>query len=191
NFGIKGAGPLLQLICLRRLLDSGIRPDVLFVEVIPAVLNQPGEHPLEEEWLAGGRLTLAEIAAYHRFHSQPVRLVRHWLKSRWAPCSTHRKGLRDYLFSEEPENTENWHDPEPGEQDEFGWQPFFVHGIAPDRQLYFEDIARKQYKTALGEFQLSRYSATSLRTILAICREQAIPVRLVLMPEGTAFQQLY
>src|SRR5262249_31111015 len=34
NFGIRGGGPTLQLICLRRMLAQGIKPDVLLVEVL-------------------------------------------------------------------------------------------------------------------------------------------------------------
>ena len=36
NFGILGSGPLLNLVNLRRLLDAGIRPNLLYVEILPA-----------------------------------------------------------------------------------------------------------------------------------------------------------
>src|SRR5436309_4680728 len=38
NFGISGSGPLFQLVNLRRLFDAGVRPDLLYVEVMPALL---------------------------------------------------------------------------------------------------------------------------------------------------------
>ena len=47
NFGISGAGPLLESVCLRRLLSEGIRPDLLVLEVLPPTLNQPSAHPVE------------------------------------------------------------------------------------------------------------------------------------------------
>src|SRR5439155_24598779 len=38
NYSHTGAGPLLELVTVRRLLDAGIRPDWLVIEVMPAYL---------------------------------------------------------------------------------------------------------------------------------------------------------
>ncbi len=38
NFGLFGAGPATELLTLRRLLDDGIRPSLLLVEVLPPLL---------------------------------------------------------------------------------------------------------------------------------------------------------
>lgn len=190
NFGIRGAGPMMQLVCLRRLLAAGIRPDRLFVEVIPPVLNQPAERPLEEEWLHGGRLTLREILRTARQHSQPQRLLRHWLKCRWAPWASHRRGLRASLLDDWTE-TMSSDDPLAGALDAHGWQPFFEHGITPRQRAVFLDIAQKQYRTAFGDFHLAMRSVDSLGQLLDLTRRHGIPTTLVLMPEGTPFQALY
>lgn len=192
NFGIKGAGPLMELISLRRLLAAGIRPQHLFLEVIPPVLNlaATADHPLEEEWLPGCRLTLSELRATLPFHSTPRRLLRHWGKARGWPVAWHRQGLRDYFLQEDKVATD-WHDPEPGPMDTHGFQPYFTHGIETDRQAWFQDMACKQYKTALGEYRLCTRSAATLTTLLDLCREHGLPVSLVLMPEGSGFRALY
>src|SRR5262245_57394681 len=38
NFGIPGAGPLTELLTLRRLLAGGTRPDHVLIEVLPPLL---------------------------------------------------------------------------------------------------------------------------------------------------------
>src|SRR5207248_1044291 len=35
NFGLSGAGPYLEALCLRRLFAEGVRPDLLVLEVLP------------------------------------------------------------------------------------------------------------------------------------------------------------
>src|SRR5260370_31651357 len=61
NFGVSGGGPLLELLCLERLLADGIRPDLLFVEILPPVFNLAGRYSLDEAWLEGGRMRYSEI----------------------------------------------------------------------------------------------------------------------------------
>ena len=39
NFGMKGSGPLLELLCLERLLKAGVRPNLLLLEVFPRALQ--------------------------------------------------------------------------------------------------------------------------------------------------------
>ena len=78
NFGMSGGGPLLESLCLRRLLADGVRPDLLVLEVLPPTLNQPGAHPVEEDWLDGSRLRTSEITFLRRYHSNPGHLSRGW-----------------------------------------------------------------------------------------------------------------
>src|SRR5262245_34929081 len=40
NFGLFGAGPCASLLSLHRLLEDGIRPDLLLVEVLPFRLGE-------------------------------------------------------------------------------------------------------------------------------------------------------
>src|SRR6266404_8754186 len=40
NLGINGSGPLMEFVALRRLLEQGIRPDAVLVELMPSFLSQ-------------------------------------------------------------------------------------------------------------------------------------------------------
>lgn len=190
NFGVRGGGPALQLICLRRLLAEGVKPDLLLVEVLLPLLNQPGRSPLEETWLHGRRLQTSEIAGIRPYHTQPRRLARHWLSGRWAPCFTYRREMRN-RFLRLCESPPSLQDPHPGAMDAHGWQPFFVLGITAEQRGHFWKIACSQYERAFGPFRLSEPSSRALEALLDLCRQNGIPVALVLPPEGNEFRALY
>src|SRR5262249_6295909 len=164
----------LQLICLRRMLAQGIKPDVLLVEVLLPLLNQPCRSPLEENWLNGGRLRTAELAWIRPYHSQPRRLLRHWLSSRCFPCSPYRHELRQWLLPESCEPAAPSEDPQPGRMDEHGWQPFFETGVTPEQHRRFWGVARAQYQDAFGPLRLSPQASHALETLLAFCHENEI-----------------
>jgi hypothetical protein len=188
NFGVSGGGPFVELLCLRRLLGSGIRPDLLFVEILPPVFNQAGRHTLEEQWLQSGRMRYSEIGHLLRFHSEPGRLLRRWWRDRLLPWSALHKSVQAFLV---PDWTEPPTGPGIGKIDEHGWEPHFLHGITDaERQRYLE-IARGQYREGMGPFQLVRQPLEALNVLLDLCRQLEIPVALVLMPEGSSFRAMY
>jgi hypothetical protein len=191
NFGVRGGGPTLQLLCLRRLLAEGIKPDILLLEILLPLLNQPCRSPLEENWLNGGRLRTAELAWIRHYHSQPRRLLRHWVSSRFVPCSAYRHELRRWLLPDFAEPEASPQDPQPGPMDAYGWQPFFAEGVTPEQRGRFWDVARAQYRDAFGPFALSHHASQALETLLGLCRENGIAVALAVPPESMAFRALY
>jgi Protein of unknown function (DUF1574) len=191
NFGIRGAGPMLDLVLLRRLLAEGIHPHLLLLEVLPPFLNQPGDRPLEEEWLQGSRLRVSEMGRLRRYHSHPPRLARQWLKMRWAPWAFYGRELRDWLVRGLPEPPPPPGDPEAGDLDAYGWQPYFENGVSPEQRERYWTIARNQYEPTFGPFRLAEKPARALEELLDLCERRGVPVALVLMPEGPAFRALY
>src|SRR5947209_291775 len=80
NFGLTAAGPLKEWLCLQSLLDEGVRPRLLLVEVLPSLFNEPGPGRMSEEsWLAISRLSATDVTRLSRYHSRPG-----WLWSTWA-----------------------------------------------------------------------------------------------------------
>jgi hypothetical protein len=181
NFGFQGAGPLLDLICLQRLLDAGIRPDFVFVEILPLLLNQPHAHPVEEDWLKGERLRFDELVFLRRYHSEPTRLLQQWAKARWLPGPAQRT-----LFGEQPadDDWDNW-------MDGYGWNHHFTAAVTPEYREQVTTRALQQYSDAVGPFHLAPGPVQALHDLLDRCRQEHIRVTLLLMPEGRAFQSLY
>ena len=50
NFGVIGAGPITELLSLRKMLREGIVPDFLLIEVLPPFLAGQVKPPAEACW---------------------------------------------------------------------------------------------------------------------------------------------
>jgi hypothetical protein len=189
NFGLLGAGPVLEGVCLRRLLAAGIRPDLVFIEVLPPALNEPRDYCLEENWLSGKRLSAPEAAAVWRYHSDPAHLLGQWCQARCVP-SRYLPALALALgldWSRSKKGT-------PGvavTTDGHGWHAQPLRGMDAGQRRTFTGLARRQYREFFGPFRLAEGPARALEDLLDRCRAESIPAALVLMPEGKTFQALY
>src|SRR5262249_57475954 len=61
NFSLLSSGPVLELLCLQRLLDDGIRPDFVLVECWPLMWENRGGKFIEGHGLDTGRLGLLDL----------------------------------------------------------------------------------------------------------------------------------
>src|SRR5262249_20750589 len=92
NFGLVGAGPVTQLLCLRRLLDHGVRPDLLLVEVLPALLHQEGPGT-ERAALNRNRLGWRDWRRVGAYFPGSRAEYRRWRRAQLAAWFTHRTGI--------------------------------------------------------------------------------------------------
>jgi hypothetical protein len=189
NFGIPAAGPLSQLLSLNRLLEEGIRPDLLLVEVLPPLLAGQGPMPVEANWLIAHRLKLGELTIMERQGYRVKELRRDWWQAWPVPWFSHRFALVSrWLPIWLPWNLrEDWTDG----PDAWGWTPTRVVDPTPEGYRRVVEIARRQYQGYLSSFRLSEPTCRAQRELLEICRREQIPVALVLMPEGSLFRSWY
>jgi hypothetical protein len=188
NFGITGAGPLMQFLDLRRLLDRGIRPDMLLVEVLPPLLA--GQVPRAEICrLQATRLWLRELelaqsygADFWELHAQwwqawpvPWYARRLAIVNRLAPALLPTQMRTDWIY----------------QIDDCGWvvQAFGSPSKEQRRQATLR--TQQEYAYYLKDFKLGGPACRALRELLVLCRQQEIPTALVLMPEGSAFRSFY
>jgi hypothetical protein len=184
NFGLTSSFSLLELVFLHRLLASGVRPNLLLIEVLPASLNKLDGRLLEEIWLDAGRLTAPELALVQKYHTERRRLMRYWCVSRCFPCAWYAGELQRHLglnfsrWAEEPVDSHGRYT---------GWSK----QVTPSERRWGTAVTRWQYQDAFGEFHLAEGSAQALRELLSCCRQERIPTTLVLMPEGPQFRSWY
>jgi hypothetical protein len=189
TFGVPGSGPMMETVCLRRLLAAGLRPDLLLVEVVPMGLNRRGDRPEEERQLDPARLRIDEVAfLLGGYYDRPDLAWPRWLLARVLPCYRHQAELRaelglDVYRGRDPED-------KTGALDDHGWQPFGER-LTPRQRQERTAFALGQYEDCVSNFRLAPGTERALRDLLDLCRREGIRTALVLMPEGPAFRALY
>lgn len=189
NAALSGGGPVLDLVCLRRLLAAGLRPDLLFIDVVPLHFNQPDGLALEERILNGNRLRHSELAAMRPYWDEPGRHDRQWWKARLLPGVLQQAELREYVGLDEL-SLEAPSDALDRLIDSHGWYPRYP-GPDPPRQQAATAAALRQYAPFATAFRLAPRPVQALNDLLAACHSERIPVVLVVMPEAPAFRSLY
>jgi hypothetical protein len=187
NFGLMGGGPLLDLVTLRRLLDAGVRPDRLYVEVVPFMMAQRAGGLYEEHLLDGARLRAAEVWRLRQHYQQPFRLFEGWCLGRVLPCYRHQAELRD-LCNPGAAHTGVVNGDEG--LDGYGWCARYDTPDAAQRRAGAE-ITRRLCADACGCGTFAREPVAALEALLELCGSARIAVTLVLLPEATAFQAFY
>lgn len=189
NFGVPASGPVTHLVYLNRLLESGVKPDLLLLEILPSMLADGQGGPLERHWFFADRVTTSEVdtLVQHGFDPSTVR-ERH-VRSVLLPAYT----LRFQLLTRVIPSWLPWQvrfDWSRG-ADECGWGTTQTQFVDPAMRAAGTQRAHNEYAPILASFCPGGPAVGALRELLGTCREKGIPVRLVLMPEGTAFRSWY
>jgi hypothetical protein len=188
NYSIPGSGPLTQLITLRRLVNDGVRPEAILIEVMPGQFNRVIGRPVDEKNLDGGRLRAGELVSAARLAKVPRILVANWLTARCLPCYWYASEL-GLNGAQRPE----WRRPlgaEPPLTDGFGWQAGLWR-VTPEQRKLRTDFAVGQYVDVYTKDEVAAEPVRELRMMLELCREKGILVHLVVPPESSQFRALY
>jgi hypothetical protein len=186
NFGIPGDGPMTELLNVERLLDDGVRPDLLLVEVLPSYLTE--QAVAQFDLIPAERLGLRDRAVLRRHH-MPVGQLRRYSWLCWGlPWYAHRQEMMSVLLPRflpgflRQDGARNC--------DESGWiaPPY---DPAPAARFHASQAALGAYGPSLQNYHLGNPFCPALRAILERCRREHIRAAVLLMPEGTAFRKLY
>lgn len=188
NFGIPAAGPVTNLINVRRLLSAADRPDLLVLEVMPPLFAMTPAGAAEAKYLAAHRLRDDElnIAVAHGF---PREQAHPWHADRFVPCYRLRFPVLGRLAG-------SWLPPmlrcgASRMADDSGWlRP--VHDFVSDTgRRDGVALARGQYYDLLQHLCFDEPTVGALEETLRLCRSKRVPVVMLLMPEGTQFRSWY
>jgi hypothetical protein len=188
NFGVPGAGPYLQGVVLERLRHAGIRPDVLFLEVLHTFYNAAAPRSLDHGLLDGARLSAGETAGLlsygNRSQTGPIR---RWAFARALPLYRHQAELRDNLdYRLNP----NYCDAPASFRpcDSFGFRP---RSCPADEWPALVSIAHETYDPFYTNFEIDPHAWCQLLKVIRDAQRDGIHVVCVLMPEGSEFRQMF
>jgi hypothetical protein len=190
NFGLVLGGPLREWVTLQRLLDEGVRPRLLLVEVLPFFLNEPGPgRCCEENWIEPERYRAADMGRLLPYCDAPAPLAGQWLASRVLPCRALRKDVLQLL-------ARSWIEPGPKVPsrkliDRLGWMDQRTREAPVRQRLTWTGDAFAEFGAHLADFRLGAGPCRALRDLLGRCRHDGIRAALVLMPEGAWFRSWY
>jgi hypothetical protein len=188
NYAMIGCGPVMQRICLERLLADGIRPDWLIIDCWAPGWHQEGDSA-EDNRIRLSRLNWSDLCLLRRFAVEPRRVVRNWCAERALPWYSTRFALLELVAP-------NWLPWEARRQnrwrtvDSAGWFPKPFHGNAADRQRLTAQ-AREEFGQYLRRFHQAETADHALREMLDLCRRERIGAALLYLPEASSFRDLY
>lgn len=183
NLGFPGGGPLLMTIHAGRLEKAGIRPKLVLIEYLPALLHERSEGPAESAWFTADRFTHAERTRLRSLigHDTPMTAtaINPWPDGRIAIFGRFAPWLM-------PARGRAWAE---RKTDARGWLPYrFPPQTEQERSTLF-DRTRNEYGAALADLHPVGPAATAFASLVR--RFGDTPVRIVLMPESSTYRGLY
>ena len=183
NFARPACGPTIQLVTLRRLLADRVRPDRLLVEVMPPFYNRQRGRLLDEKFLNETILRADELARACRYAWQPSQLVWGWARSRGLTSYNRRAEITRQL------SPEDW-GRRPEVDPAYGCLTEFTV-VTPEQREHYTALVLDAYRNAVADFRTDPRPVRALHDLLALCRQNRIPVVLIVPPEGPRFRALY
>lgn len=187
NMSLAGAGPILQLMTLERLLTDGIRPDAILLEYWAPLLRGDGPYR-EDRRIAAPRLRESDesIVVDYFADAEDVRSKMRW--GRAIPAWYHRRAFLDQLWPESVPRTE---------RTDAAWAPLDGWGWLPGRKTYTAEQVEKGWPQVAGfyaplfqGFAVAPVADRALRAALARCRDLGIDVSLLALPESGRFRTM-
>jgi hypothetical protein len=185
NCSTVASGPIRELQMFRRLLDDGVRPDWLFVEVWTPYLTQR-DCWFEETYIRKADLQLRDWRTLDYIRADKWQLWSRWLETQLAPAIAFREPLLRQtapdLLPQNGARNESWYDPNRRHQED-GW----LDPPDPPPQWRADAWEPRWWKMkmhlACDPFEVYPPADRALRELLGLAREKGIAVCLLLCPE--------
>jgi hypothetical protein len=189
NFGYRAAHPLAVWYQFTRVLDSGIKPRAVFIQLAPIEVVIPGLAENQfPEW--GPRMSLADIRLLEPITQRPNLFRWWWFASRLKGWSTYREPIRSDLV---PKLQPQWQrfDYAWETMDEFGFAPHSARTVSGEtRALALADVRGKHLVT-LRKFQPTTISNRVFSMLVERCREEGIAIAFFWAPESPTYRSWY
>jgi hypothetical protein len=188
NFSQLGSGPLGELVTLHRLLDAGIRPDWLAVEILPALLGRKtdafGDGPV-----GISRLSWSDVRLLRHYVYDPHTMKHNWYQDQLAPWYAQRLSvLNHYASALLPWRLRlnHWK-----QLDRWGWLDTGADNQTLATVPAALKVTRLSYYDDLQNLRISSMQDHALGDLISLCRQEGIPLLFYIMPEGDMFRGWY
>jgi hypothetical protein len=187
NFGVPGSGPFLHAAVIDRLTAAGVRPDMMFIEIVHPFYNAAGVRCLDQSLLDGARLDANEASGLFTYGRKSSGPLRRYAVGRALPIVRHQAELRDAVGLDVFQPGEGPR-PATGPVDALGFRP---RNFRPDERPFMTALAHKQYDEFFARFTLDPVPWNLLLDTIAKAKARGTRVAVVFTPEGTEFRSLY
>jgi hypothetical protein len=193
NMGLTSSGPIMNLLCLRRLLSKGIHPQYLLVEVLAPCLYWDGKRMENDACVPDYRLRWIDLPCLQAYAPRPWNPYLKWGEEQMAPSYSSRFCLLNYYLpawvpADVRMREPRWEDG----IDAFGWLSAPVVTVTSDQYQKGVAAAYRAYGAPFDDwFRVSPVVEQAMRELLETCRRERISVVLLLMPEGSDFRSWY
>jgi len=176
NYALCNSGPIMELVCLRRLLADGVRPDCVFVEVWWSLAAPGGDGQMAR--IDPGRLGRQDLRRLRTYYADPRPAHRRWADE-VVPCLAHRTQLLGRVapsWVSLDRWAVNWEG-----LDDWGWLRVPPYA---ERRRARADLVREAYLHDAARFTPSDESRRAFAELLGLCRREGITAVLLAMPDA-------
>lgn len=189
NYSSAGAGPYRHLLALHRLLESGLRPDAVLIEILPIHLDVASKDAPEVELAHGpAEFSRSDFFVYGPYWRTPFGSAGTWAGARLRIASDQRIRLLARtapLLLDREQIKKNRTDP----PEQLGWSPFIKPDMTEDERTRRFAAAEKEYREVLHRFAINPDIARVYRDLIERCRAEGIAVAFFFMPESPRFRK--
>jgi hypothetical protein len=189
NFGYQSAQPVGVWLQFARVLDSGVKPAAVLVQLAPAELLVC--EPAERECAAWApRFSRGDIRRLAPLTKDPTPFRRAWVKTRLNPWATYREAVQSDLLPEwQTERQRAWFVWE--KTDEYGFVPHSMLTVPAAVRTRFEQDTRARHAGALTAFAPGTTQGPAFRDLVARCRAEGIAVAFFWAPASPAYRSWF
>jgi hypothetical protein len=186
NFGQSGSAPLKVLLTLERLLDEGIRPSAVVLEVLPVWLAADGSAERVFRNVQP-RLSMGDLRRLAPYRANGDELYWKWLPARIAPWSAHRVVLMSHWCPRWLPWGERI-DPQWLGMEADGFVPYPTQFDSPEFRAIATAHAQREHAGTFSGYGFGESSLQALGDLVNRCRGEYISLLFVEPPVSPMFR---